>query len=87
MSVLLVKVKNVLFGAKYLWVTNVVTSGVLLGVGDVIQQNIEMYSDPERKSTLDSDRISMCLQILVRTFIISFNKSLFIKLPYVKTRQ
>ena len=32
---------------------------VLLGVGDIIQQNIEMYTEPQEKKTLDTERISM----------------------------
>lgn len=58
MSFLFIKVKNVLFGSKYLWLTNTLSCGVLLGVGDIIQQNIEMYTEPQEKKTLDTERIN-----------------------------
>ena len=34
------KLRGIFFG-RYLWVTNTVTGGVFLAVGDAIQQNIE----------------------------------------------
>lgn len=45
-----------IFG-KYLWITNTLVSGILLGVGDGIQQQLEIYF--EEKKELDWKRISI----------------------------
>lgn len=56
MSTRFQNVKNLLFG-RYLWVTNTVSSGVFLTIGDVIQQNIEKHDASNKKSTMDYERI------------------------------
>jgi len=58
MSTRFQNVKNLLFG-RYLWVTNTVSSGVFLTIGDVIQQNIEKHDAANKKSTMDYERIGI----------------------------
>lgn len=48
MVVLIAKLKGILFG-RYVWITNTVSGGILLSVGDFIQQNIEHKENPKRK--------------------------------------
>ncbi|XP_063216765.1 mpv17-like protein 2 [Bacillus rossius redtenbacheri] len=46
---------NKVFG-KYLLLTNTVTSGILMAVGDLVQQKIEMHRKFEKKSVFDWNR-------------------------------
>lgn len=68
MSALFKKLNRLLF-ERCLWVTNTVTSGVLLATGDLIQQRIEMMDeqenngyDLERSGTLSgSSALLLCV--------------------------
>ena len=51
MASLLRKLNRVLFH-KYLWATNTITSGVLLALGDGIQQTIEIHHEKETSFNL-----------------------------------
>lgn len=54
--VVLTSLKEICFG-RYLWITNTVTGGLFLVVGDGIQQSIEKYKGLRRKNEpFDTDR-------------------------------
>lgn len=49
---------NLLFG-KYMFATNIISSGMLMGIGDLIQQQIE-YCRNEKSVPIDYPRLGKC---------------------------